>query len=361
MQKTLKVAALALLVSADAVSVQSSTSLARAWLRSHAAPSGDELAELKGVNPDAYAIVKALLTKRSLGLLDPRHPTASFANTPAPSQSDADAPKGSDAFQLSDQDKQQLDKKGGGEGDAANLVAAPYADVAAAPVHHGDWLNWKPQDSAMNDEAMVNSVLGTVANLKQEKPAALVTSGRTGSALEADEAAFGGKLGVDVAVASEEEKEAKTQKAAPVAEAPVAAASTEGNTYLNSVDFGLKTAEPKPKAAVLQGNSYLRGLDLSGDGSKAAADDASTYSASSSSKDVNYLASFSWGDDKPAAEKKVQPAPQAPAPKKKQAGLSSLSSWLNLGGAVHAPAAPAAKPAAQAAPATAGNPYLQDW
>jgi len=37
----------------------------------------DELAELKQENPGAYAIVKALLTKRSLGLLNPAHPSSS--------------------------------------------------------------------------------------------------------------------------------------------------------------------------------------------------------------------------------------------------------------------------------------------
>lgn len=39
----------------------------------------DELAELKQENPGAYAIVKALLTKRSLGLLNPAHPHSSMS------------------------------------------------------------------------------------------------------------------------------------------------------------------------------------------------------------------------------------------------------------------------------------------
>lgn len=46
----------------------------------------DELAELKGQNPHAYALVKALLTKRSLGLLNLRHPTAHFAPVSAKQQ-----------------------------------------------------------------------------------------------------------------------------------------------------------------------------------------------------------------------------------------------------------------------------------
>jgi len=370
MQKSLKkLAALALLASTDAITVESSTSFARTWLKAHAAPNGDELAELKGVNPEAYAIVKALLTKRSLGLLDPKHPTASFANAQAPpAEADASAApaQGADAFQLSEKDREQLSKKNGGDeaDDSSSSVAVPYSTVGAAPAHH-NWLNWKPQDSAMDDDSMVKSVLGEVASLKggqaqavQEPDVAAVNP--RGSALAADEAAFGGKLGVDVAAAAEEEKEEKAAKAAappaPVAAAPAsdsAPVSTDGNSYLNSVDLGVKTEEKPKRAAALQGNSYLRGLDLSGDSSAAA------QSTASKDSDVNYLASFSWGDDKPAEAKKPAPAPVA-APKKKATGLNVLSSWL--GGGSTAKAAPVAPVAAnQAAPAAAGNPYLTNW
>merc|ERR1719265_2201991 len=41
------------------------------------------MAELKATNPDAYAVVNALLTKKSLGLLNSRHPTASMNPTDA--------------------------------------------------------------------------------------------------------------------------------------------------------------------------------------------------------------------------------------------------------------------------------------
>jgi len=41
----------------------------------------DELAELKQENPGAYAIVKALLTKRALGVLNPEHPNSSLSTT----------------------------------------------------------------------------------------------------------------------------------------------------------------------------------------------------------------------------------------------------------------------------------------
>ncbi|CAK0906081.1 unnamed protein product, partial [Prorocentrum cordatum] len=79
-----------------------SQSTAREWLRSHGpAPPQDELQELKAANPEAYAIVKALLTKRALGLLDPRHPTASFASAPAAQTADNAPPMSSVDFAAS--------------------------------------------------------------------------------------------------------------------------------------------------------------------------------------------------------------------------------------------------------------------
>merc|ERR1719235_2009991 len=44
-------------------------------------PDKQGLDELRATNPDAYAIVNALLTKRSLGMLNMRHPSASFKPT----------------------------------------------------------------------------------------------------------------------------------------------------------------------------------------------------------------------------------------------------------------------------------------
>jgi len=123
-----------------------------AFLRVHAAPQQDELAELRAVNPNAYAIVKALLTKRSLGLLDPKHPSASFASHAAPI--DDATPSGPEAFKAIAQ-----------ESGEKSAVAVPYEAAPVASEHH-DWLNWKPQQSAVDDEAMVNSVLGAVAQIK---------------------------------------------------------------------------------------------------------------------------------------------------------------------------------------------------
>eukprot|EP00928_Gymnodinium_smaydae_P081101 TRINITY_DN64678_c0_g1_i1.p1 TRINITY_DN64678_c0_g1~~TRINITY_DN64678_c0_g1_i1.p1 ORF type:complete len:300 (+),score=55.05 TRINITY_DN64678_c0_g1_i1:61-900(+) len=136
--------------------------IASRWLTTHpdVAGSQDELAELKTENPEAYAIVKALLTKRSLGLLDPKHPTASFA-APPPAAGDGDSvPSGAAAFA-----KFTSPGEVGGEEKRSTHVSLEYTDVPP-PSQHRDWLSWKPSSSAMEDDAAVQSVLGEVAALK---------------------------------------------------------------------------------------------------------------------------------------------------------------------------------------------------
>jgi len=140
-QKVLALAAVAAV--AKAVSTES---LALRWLQKHRG-NPDELSELKDANPDAYALVKALLTKRSLGLLHTRHATASFA-------------------------------------------AAPQQETQTSGGSH-DWMNWEPKDSANNDEAMVKSVLGAVANLAQSKGLPMKAVSHSDNPLETEEATFG--------------------------------------------------------------------------------------------------------------------------------------------------------------------------
>jgi len=154
-------------VAASATSTAARASVQNAaakWLSAH--PAADvnqgELAELQSANPEAYAIVEALLTKRSLGLLDPKHPTASFAAPPAA----ATGPKltGAAAFA-----NLVTPEELANVGHASTASQAPqpepalaYPDMAAAPAHH-DWLNWKPENS---DHTMVANVLGAVAEIK---------------------------------------------------------------------------------------------------------------------------------------------------------------------------------------------------
>jgi len=66
---------------------------ARAWVQQHRHAQPDELAELKGANPEAYALVKALLTKNSLGLLKRRGPPPAQVDAAAGGAPDAAEPQ----------------------------------------------------------------------------------------------------------------------------------------------------------------------------------------------------------------------------------------------------------------------------
>jgi len=322
---------------------------AQSWLQRHrGAPQQDDLAELKAENPEAYGIVKALLTKRSLGLLDPRHPTASFAA--APPQDSSPTP-GAEAFE-------KIAEESG-----EKLKVAPLYASAPVAAHH-DWLSWKPQQSALDDEAMVKNVLGAVAQMK------------------------GGSLRGSSSAPADDDS---APLMAPAAPAPIAAVAVEAppqpqpqpqapkeNSYLKSIGLDAP-ARSQPAAPE---NSYLKGLNLDSaappDAARTASKPAVGLSAIKTKDDgANYLASFSWGDDAPAAPKAPQAAsesaevdapaspsaadaapaaaaaPVAPAaPKKKNA----LLAWL--GGEKQPAAAPAAP--AKEAQAPAKNPYIMD-
>lgn len=294
---------IAALFSGAAGTSTSTSAYAQRWLASHPAVQQDQLAELKDVNPDAYAIVKALLTKRSLGLLDPKHPTASFV--PAAPKADEGAPSGASAFALSAEDEAVASKKKGGDDSDS---AAVYPEAVPVHAHHGDWMNWKPSDSAMDDDAMVKSVLGEVGSLVGKKGASQPVATGSSSALSQDEASFAADFPTAMKTAA---------PAAPAQEAPATAAAPQGNTYLRGLSGGDDAVQ---KAAAPAGGS---------------------------------LASFSWSDDNAASATTEAPAATAAAPKKKTA-LSAFDSWLGGGSSPHVQAA---APSAQAVQTTTGNPY----
>merc|ERR1719160_1466196 len=67
---------------------ESALQTAGEWFRAHQVPQGDGgdqagMAELKATNPEAWAVVNALLTKKSLGLLNSHHPSASMSSDAA--------------------------------------------------------------------------------------------------------------------------------------------------------------------------------------------------------------------------------------------------------------------------------------
>jgi len=319
----------------------SASQSARLFLRSHVAnpPKVDELAELNRENPEAYALVKALLTKRSLGLLDPKHPTASFAGPTAEQRQNQEAvEQGPEAF-AKFASPGELESHGHQEslvGTTAS-VALPYANVGSAHADVG--LNWKPQDGGLSDEQMVQNLLGAVAQLKGGKKSGLLSKQRgSESALSSDESSF----------------EAEPV-AAPV-QAPVARAApvSHENSYLKTVDFGLNTPEtvaaPVEKSAPHK-NSYLDGLDLTGDMPRETAPAATKKISQSQQSSSNALSSFSWGDEKPKEQE--QPDQSGVAELVKADGKSnSLLGWL---GVVQKAPAPKVE-----APAPPSNPYLMD-
>lgn len=306
---------------------------AQAWLRNHPDSQMDQLDELKDENPDAYALVKTLLMKRSLGLLDPKHPTASFSKAP-PQDSDDHAVGVAVYSKFATTEKEK-----------AALQAAPYAEVATSPQGH-DWLSWKPKDSAVDDDSMVKNVLGQVADLTGGKSQAAPAPTYTQSSLDADEANI---LAADDTPA---QKSKPQPTAAPVPTQPPAQ---------NFLSKAPEVAEaPKSSGE----NSYLKGLDLNMD-SAASAPPAPEVAAVAETpvKPMKVAAksaldNFSFDDGSaPAAT-----TTDAPRAEQKAAGKSSaLGSWLGLVKPHVQPAAqkvedaPAVTPAAQAE-----NPYLAD-
>eukprot|EP00446_Apocalathium_sp_SHHI-4_P012455 CAMPEP_0177201264 /NCGR_PEP_ID=MMETSP0367-20130122/26657_1 /TAXON_ID=447022 ORGANISM="Scrippsiella hangoei-like, Strain SHHI-4" /NCGR_SAMPLE_ID=MMETSP0367 /ASSEMBLY_ACC=CAM_ASM_000362 /LENGTH=326 /DNA_ID=CAMNT_0018649753 /DNA_START=40 /DNA_END=1020 /DNA_ORIENTATION=- len=296
MQRTVKVVGLLLVTGCSALSTSAtSKAQAAAWLRSHAAPQQDELGELKTVNPMAYAIVQALLTKRSLGLLDPRHPSPSFA-APPPQHDDGEM-SGVEAFAKIAQES--------GEKPKANLA---YPDAPVASAHH-NWLSWKPQQSAVDDEAMVSNVLGTVASFKVAGGAHANPEDEVDSAPPA---------------AQPVAPELKQEVSAPAQEAP---------------------AQP-PTSAMNQENSYLKGIDFFGNAEGAPQKKQHSHVKEDSH---DYLASFSFDDDapakpqhsfsahsallppvqqEPAEGEAAEPAEPAAAASKPAAPKNALLAWL---------------------------------
>lgn len=315
---------------------------ARVWMLDHPGAQGDELDELKTENPDAYALVKALLMKKSLGLLDPRHPTASFAK-PAPTDDEASHPVGAAVyakFATTDKERQAL---------ASSEVPYEAAEevVTPAPSSGGhDWLNWKPADSAASDDEMVKNVLGSVAGIVGNKKAAPqeVSAG----SLDADEAAI---LSAD-------------DVAKPVAAKP----APIQNNFLAKAPVEAPVAEPVAK----QSNSYLDGLDLNVDTPAAAPVSvpavveapvapvaavetpvAPVAAVTAVGGGKSSLDSFSFSDSEDATTT-AAPKVQTPAPK-----VSALGSWLGVVQPhVQKVAAPVAS--AAAAPQADANPYLAD-
>merc|ERR1740130_1068334 len=129
----------------------------------------------------AYGIVKALLMKQSLGLLNARHPQASSFEHPPPHQDSE--PTGAAAY-AKFASPGELKKESPYPSATASTMM--YPEVASQRM---DNFNWKAKSSEDDDAAMVNQVLGAVASLKGKtlpQPAS-----EDASPFAADEATFG--------------------------------------------------------------------------------------------------------------------------------------------------------------------------
>jgi hypothetical protein len=133
---------------------------AREWLLAHDNPDQAGMNELKATDPTAFGIVQALLAKQKLGLLDPKHPSASFTDT-APKEHKTFVEAAEEAGISSDLPE---------HAEAGAGVAKPYPDVAEASpypeVSQHSHDPWSFKAAGHDDDELVNSVLGQVAELK---------------------------------------------------------------------------------------------------------------------------------------------------------------------------------------------------
>jgi len=243
---------------------------AREWLRTHQDPDQAGMDELKTTNPDAFAIVQALLTKKSLGLLNAKHPDAFGGFDGTPSAATPDAPSA----------------------EASAAPEAPAVPLAAIgmdpPQSHKNFFNWKPNT---DDDSMVSNVLGEVAQLKNGGASSPV---EVAQPLSEPEKHTAGMVSLKVVAPVEHAQESQDKNpyfksVAPVAKSDVVAtpvaSMSQANSYLNAVNLGPK---------------HVGGVDS-----------------------PNALSGFSWNDDN-AADTTSSQQVQSAQPTKEHA----LTSWL---------------------------------
>lgn len=263
----------ALLVAPVAASSASAASAATAWLQSHRGPTDDQLGELKNANPDAYAMVKALLSKHSK------------VTQLAPSE------RGADVF------RRMMTPRHLSAAEPSVAVPFPDPEVAATQPVMGDQMHYNPNAKADKDESMVDRLLGAVAGLagSKGKKIALLRQKRHHNEAEnpfaKDYAAFGDSQ-------------------------PTPAPTLEQVKEIEAPEVKVQVA-----AAPHRENSYLKGLDLSGDMPEVVGAKHAHNTALESHS--NYLASFSFDDSAPVVE---APKPKVVAPKPKKDSV--FLKWL---------------------------------
>lgn len=270
----------------------SAQKVARMWLHKHADqdPDAAGLSELKSTNPEAFAIVQALMAKKSLGLLNPMHPTNAL---------------GQESSHVS----------------VSSAAQSSEPAEAEAPVPHRNWLTWKPVDSAA-DEATVKNVMGSVQDLVgSSEPkvggtdgSLLSRQGTTSSVAEVV-AAASDKLSFSSAVNAGEQN---SMASAPIQQQQLSLSKLPsfdwGNPFAGSSSRrpAAVAARPAPPTSMIHENTYLKGIDFSTDLPAAATPLAGMNQENSYLKTVNFgsaskkvtpktdgpnaLAGFSWFD-----------------------------------------------------------------
>lgn len=300
----------ALFVAPAAAASVAASSAAESWLQSHKSPTDDQLKQLAGANPEAYAIVNALLSKHMKHLRK------------------AGEPSGADVFR-SMMTPPHLAKQ-----HASVPYASPELAEMGTPVVAQAQFN--PNAQANRDESAVSRLLSAVASMggsKGKKITALLKKHEkkqeVSNALIEDASLFE-EAPKPVPVQAIEVPDVTQQLAAP----PPAAPEKHENSYLKGIDLSgdmpVSTGLMKHHSANKQENGYLKGIGMDG--------------AS------NSLASFSFDEEAP-------PAPK-PVPKKVVAPKKQNNAFLKWFGFVKKAPAPQEKPAQAPQPKKKGNSYL---
>merc|ERR1719188_313112 len=239
-----KASCLAVLMASGTDGMTTAESVARNWMMTHQPSSQDELAELKAANPSAYAIVSALLTKQRMGILDPRHPSASFS---APQHHEEYSPN---VFKQFESPQPKLAAVS--EGD--DVSSTSEISVPAAPQQH-DWLNWKPHSGAMDDESIVKDVIG--GDLPPSPKSAAPSQGFLAPALPAVQAKVGAAPAgnpyfADLGSANEQRSQSAPQMSAiSKTQEDSADASPLSSFSWGDVDPDQKASSPQPATVAL--------------------------------------------------------------------------------------------------------------
>jgi hypothetical protein len=321
------VLALAVLLVPVSASLVSTSAAAKAWLKTHQAPDADQLGALAQSNPQAFAIVSALLHKHKSTVTlaaEDRGPDV-FKRMMTPRHLSVSAPSVAQPYPE---------------------MSQPYPNAELAEVQPPvvDQAHYDARQASDKDGSMVDKILEMAASMGGERAKKIMllrkkhkfVKQQTDDPFAKDKELFAEESPGTVAPA-----QAPVQ-AAPVEEQAAAAPTRKENSYLKGLDLSgdmPQVEHSMVKKSRKSENSYLKGIDVNG----ALADAAEAPSS---------LSSFSFDD---AAAPTVAPKKVvAPEPKKENAFLKWLSN-------THKAPSPTEAPVAPAKPVVKQNSYLAQF